>query len=139
MNEIELRYAWAAGFLDGEGCITLGATSPSKYTWNPIVSVCQTHPEPLDELAALFGGKVKLRSYSTSAGTPVYIWVTNGAVNTSNVLEKVLPYLVLKRRQAEIVLEYCKTVGYQGHVGVPNMVFARRRHLVRRLHTTKST
>ncbi len=85
---------WAAGFLDGEGCFSL-LDAPS-------LSVTQKYRGPLDELARMFGGRVRplkgrgwqwaIHSETLRAALPVLI-----------------PYLRLKRRQAEILMEYSAT------------------------------
>ena len=130
MNEIETRYAWAAGFLDGEGCFSLTKT-PRSFT--VVLIVCQCRPEPLDELSALFGGAVYLNSRTTAAGTPIYQWrCPGGAQGIVETIEKVLPYLILKRREAELILQYCKTVTSGGKHLTP-LTHARRRHIHRRL------
>jgi hypothetical protein len=134
MNEAT-EYAWAAGFVDGEGCFIMSANSHNdSYTVGLVVS--QTHPEPLDELARLFGGVVKLRKAPTAAGSPVYIWRIGGVEKLSPVLEEIVPYLKFKQRQAELLLMYCKTVGYD-RTGVPHMVHLRRRHIHRHMTECK--
>jgi hypothetical protein len=107
MNELDL--AWAAGFLDGEGCLTVqectkrGAVRPQ---YQALIDAAQVTPLPLDRLVALFGGQV--RPYRKA-----FYWRLYNA-KTVPVCEQLLPYLVGKRRQAELLLEFAALRGRQG-------------------------
>ena len=101
---------WAAGFLDGESYIGL-SRGVSPKTGRPfhqaIVDVSQIRRAPLDVLASLFEGNVR-------EGTRAYYWRVGGR-NTQAVLRETLPFFVMKRRQAELVLWFCDTMsGKQG-------------------------
>ena len=101
---------WAAGFLDGESYIGL-SRGLSKSTGRPfhqaIIDAAQIRRAPLDVLANLFGGNVR-------EGTRAYYWRVSGR-HTQTALRETLPYFVMKRRQAELVLEFCDTMsGKQG-------------------------
>ena len=98
------QVAWAAGFVDGEGCITIQKSyAPSKQGWHAMslmMRVTQKRRQPLDTLASLFGGEVKpMRS------RPYFDW-TLSAAHTASALREMLPYLVLKRDQADLALEF---------------------------------
>lgn len=107
-NNTELDRAWAAGFVDGEGCITLSECTKKKTgcRWfSAIVDVCQVNRKPLDKLQSIIGGRIRVLKdeYGTA-----YQWRAYGD-NTLVALKRVLPYLVGKRRQAELVIEFQKT------------------------------
>lgn len=56
---LELRYAWAAGIIDGEGSICIGKKSGGYYSL--VMAVGQsgpTIPPMLIELRSLFGGSM---------------------------------------------------------------------------------
>jgi len=108
----ELQRAWAAGFIDGEGCLTVVACTAkgcSREQYQGILDVCQAKPAPLDALVGLFGGGVR------PAGPEGlhYRWRLHGH-QAARVVEAVLPYLVAKRRQAELFLEFCTLKGTRG-------------------------
>jgi len=98
------KIAWAAGFVDGEGCITIQKSyAPSKQGWHAMslmMRVTQKRRQPLDALASLFGG-----SAEPMKSRPYFDW-TISAVQTANALREMLPYLILKRDQAELALEF---------------------------------
>lgn len=107
-NQLEL--AWAAGFIDGEGYI--GTSDCTRKTdksgvrrFSAVVDVSQVKPEPIYKLQQLLGGNV--RAFNTAYGVH-HTWRLYGD-NTIAALRLVIPYLVNKRRQAELVIEFQST------------------------------
>lgn len=101
----QIEIAWAAGFLDGEGYVGLSRCRHKGNTYDHfqvLVDVAQKRPAPLHKLVSLFGGRVVQRKnwYGT-----IFTWRLYGA-RAGVCLGQVLPYLVSKRQQAELVLEY---------------------------------
>lgn len=108
--------AWAAGFMDGEGTFTLlehgtSATHPSQRAVH--VGATQTTREPLEKLASIFGGKVGPLGI-TSAGNQAWQWRIGEARAVEAAITQLLPYLVVKQRDAEIVLEFASTIRRRG-------------------------
>lgn len=97
----ELDYAWAAGFIDGEGTITLALRKNARI--NPVVSVGHTDVRALYALREMFGGQVHTSRSATERHKAVYRWdlSTNQAVAAIKVLR---PYLRLKQAHADVVL-----------------------------------
>jgi uncharacterized FlgJ-related protein len=90
---LDVRTVWAAGFFDGEGCIShspMGGLS---------LHVTQRIREPLLVLQDLFEGGI------CSQGKAWQYYVT-GKERQEYFLHSLLPYLVVKRSQAELALEY---------------------------------
>lgn len=107
MNEMDV--AWAAGFIDGEGCIRIETSFANKDRRRPIamlrVSCGQSVNRPLEKLEELFGGTLTSHparglGYGTS-----YMW-SIAARKAADCLSKLVPYLVVKKRQAELALEF---------------------------------
>jgi hypothetical protein len=113
MTEAELGYA--AGILDGEGCIS-GTGSPDKRMVYVRVSVQQKHPEVVDWLYARFGGmKTERPDRENVLGfSGGYVWQLDNR-QVFRFLELVLPHLVLKQRQAELALAFEATMPGQGN------------------------
>lgn len=133
-NQTELDLAWVAGFVDGEGYIGAhDCTKPSNKTRaiSVLIDVTQVRRLPLDKLHAVLGvgnihanHRMSARGYS---GGPTYTWRAYCG-NAVIALQRLFPFLVLKRRQAEIAIEL-HTTTYQGRRGrkvVPPEVEARR-------------
>lgn len=101
--------AYFAGILDGEGSITVRVLKPrseqSAPNVVPRVAVAMTHRPTLDALAERYGGTVILRSAAerTTHRRPVFVWEARGH-GLAKCLCDVLPYLRIKRTQAEAAL-----------------------------------
>lgn len=115
--------AWIAGFLDGEGCISIRwQRSPrDRHATSSVASVSVSQAEPRTQvlywLRSIFGGGVS--SHGTEKRNPKHNkslhWMCTGQVAVS-VCRVALPHLRLKRRQAELVLEHQATK-LPGHIG----------------------
>lgn len=109
MKTNNLRIAWAAGFIDGEGCISVQdctARGASRRQFQGFVDVAQTKPAPLDELVRLLGGRV--RPYRED-----FYWRLYG-VSAAAAVRRILPYMIGKRQQAELLLEFTALKGTRG-------------------------
>jgi hypothetical protein len=92
--------AWAAGFLDGEGSIGIYMNSGS---YRLMVSAGQkNNVEPLERLLALFGGTIQNNDYGSYA---THYWMISSR-QAGSALKEMLPFLVVKREQAELALEF---------------------------------
>lgn len=109
MNEVEKAYT--AGIIDGEGClsITLHRTKRERQILHRI-SVNNTNKALIEwlvektKLGHLYSYSGVNGYYATGNRKPPYVWtLCAGAVR--ELLPEIMPYLVLKRRQAELMLE----------------------------------
>lgn len=114
-----LELAWAAGFVDGEGHITVTKKherwSPprSKHTGRPrhdgthyqlLLDVCNRNPAPIDKLVELFGGERK-GSRRKGYKANYYTWRVFGN-QAQHALELMLPFFVGKRVLAETCVSF---------------------------------
>lgn len=109
----ETEYAWAAGIIDGEGYIGMTKNKPGvnrriTISFQIRISVRMTHRDTIEKLHSLFGGTFKVCNLRNKTKWKCcYEWYA-GDKCTINVLTLVLPYLVTKKSQAELVLDYRK-------------------------------
>lgn len=112
--------AWAAGFLDGEGCIvirsavdrrwqdgTRGTNGKAYTTFALFVTATQTGadiPPSLKRLQTRYGGGITIHAQRLNR-RPSYTW-TLTARKAEAFLRAVLPYLTEKHEQAQIALAY---------------------------------
>lgn len=100
--------AWAAGFLDADGCVKIQRLA-QKSSKNPAyslrISVGQTRREPLEKFQLLFGGTIYERKMARLTNGVLFEWGLS-AENASKALTRMLPYLVLKRDQAKLGIEF---------------------------------
>lgn len=93
---------WAAGFIDGEGCIH----SPHRRNLN--VGASQVDPRPLLRLRELFGGAIYVNDNPAKRGIRArrlsWSWVVTGR-RAVKVLQELLPYLVVKQEVALLGVE----------------------------------
>ena len=92
--------AWAAGFIDGEGHISIVKRNP--YGFAVRVTVAQQVRLPLDKLQELFGGTVKFQASQGRHG--MWIWLLQGTRELQHALSTLMPHLVLKQEEAAIAL-----------------------------------
>ena len=104
-NINEVTRAYIAGFIDGEGCITITKSKKrrtSSYCYALNVVISNTNLESLELVQRYYGGKiVKLQVHS--------IWVDRYALrigtHKSHMLIKDLTgYFIVKRKQARVAL-----------------------------------
>jgi len=95
--------AYFAGILDGEGCISLHHYNGTKGRYRKTVVVSNNCKELIYWIGSTFGGNVRLIHHSTY----VVEWWSNEAIY--DVLSLVKDYLIVKKRNAEIMLDYIMT------------------------------
>jgi hypothetical protein len=105
-SQEDLAHAWAAGFLDGEGCFYAYPNNRRSYV--ALITASQVVREPLDKLHALYGGSVRFQQEKNKTST--WRW-TLGARNPLRAcIASIHPYLVVKRRQAELLDELAELI-----------------------------
>jgi hypothetical protein len=112
---LDTDYAWAAGFLDGEGCFTVVKSGHDSNVLSPVINCGQTNVDPLMRLQSMFGGNVRQskRKYTSNQSIAHY-WHLTDAASVLRCIDKLLPYLSCKRGEAELLAQICKLVGKRG-------------------------
>lgn len=95
--ERSLQVAWAAGFFDGEGTIAF-AVMASTHSFNLFVS--QKIQEPLEVFQELWRGVI-----TPNRRDDMWVWRAPAETRLSCMTE-MLPFLVVKRKQMELALEW---------------------------------
>lgn len=100
--------AWAAGFLEGEGCF---AAAGGKYPSNALTA-SQSEPEQLHKLSSLFGGRVRQRPRHTTSKLskkPMWEWGVYGP-RAAGVMMTIYKFMSEHRkRQILVTLNKWKT------------------------------
>ena len=105
---LDTDVAWAAGFFDGEGSVTGRIASwQGRSNLDLRLQVGQVKPEPLEKFLALFGGHLYLQKAQHKGWSDIYRWWVGGSARVQPVLVSMLPYLTVKRPQAEVGIELC--------------------------------
>ncbi len=107
-NWTEAELAYFAGIVDGEGCIQL-RHGVRKHIFASILTITNTDPRLIEWIRSRFGGFVYAHGAAKGNRKPSYQWVSSrGEVVT--VLQAILPFMIVKRSQAELLLAYRATV-----------------------------
>jgi len=101
---------YVAGVLDCDGSIWIGANRKNKHVQYTLrVSVTNTRPALPQWFADHFGGKALTYRKNSERWKDEYRWQASG-LTALPVLQLCLPYLVIKRRQALVGLEFASTI-----------------------------
>ena len=104
------RKCYVAGVIDGEGTITVAIRkSPKNILPNmtPMVLVSNSNKDLIDYLHPLLLGSTLKTAKENEIRKSVFQIQIAKLLDVEALLTQILPYLMVKRRQAELVLEYC--------------------------------
>ena len=103
---MKLDISYIAGFVDGEGCISIYGLKDVR------LSIVNTNLEILKDIQEYFGyGQIrkKSRTPKDKVRKVAYTYEVWGR-QTQKILEQLLPYLRQKQRQAQVALEFCDLI-----------------------------
>ncbi len=103
----ETDIAWAAGFIDGEGCLQIRDCGTQDYYAR--IAATQLDKRPLVVLQQLFGGGI----YNQNAGASQ--WELDGARKCLPVLMKIQPFLRVKDRECWLLIKFCELLIASGY------------------------
>ncbi|MEK9206967.1 MAG: hypothetical protein AAB922_00670 [Patescibacteria group bacterium] len=130
MNTKELL-AYTAGLIDGEGYIGLIPHPVTKNSYSPKVKVASTTIELVQFLHDNYGGHLdKLRAYSQPNRKMSAMWTLSNGINVGPFLKKLLPYLRVKNKQANLILEYIEKYTYKKMRGTEKEYVSHERFLI---------
>lgn len=122
--------AYAAGIIDGEGCIRIGRytnTKTGKIGYRGMIQVGMTNRLAIEWLKDNLGGNFYVGRTSYDRRKPCFNWIMRAA-DGAKLLSALLPYLIVKREHADLFIEFHKTVGkHLGRHGVPRLLNDKRR------------
>lgn len=120
MNELEQRYAWAAGLLEGEGCFSLYKRKSRRNTFDAAIHCEMSDEDVVRRLPLIFGvGTVNLRLNKNNRRTdsvrkPTWIWSVQNKQHVLEVLLRVMPYLGSRRlEKAKELVTNIEERGYE--------------------------
>lgn len=110
-----IKLGYIAGIIDGEGSIMLvGARHKSfmeqykrRYpSYYPTLRVGMIEREPLDLLVEITGKGKVAQEKSYHRQRPMHRWTVYRKDDVYKVLKMIEPHLIVKRKQAQLLLEY---------------------------------
>ena len=118
--------AYLAGIIDGEGCIGINRNHnhtqrhrTPRYSIDVVVT--NTSADLMLKLQEWFPASLRLRRKEREYWRECWRWVISGG-KARKLLEFVLPYLIVKQKQAELALLYLDSVtpyNNRGHKAMP--------------------
>lgn len=118
-----IDWAYAAGIIDGEGCVTASHNGTSSYLQ---ITVSMKPTVIVDWLYELFGGK----RYTHTRGKygELHYWVLSGRASQT-FLVGIQPYMKLKGAQVRLGLAFVDTIGEAG-IPMEDKVMLLRQHII---------
>jgi len=102
MNKKDLIYS--AGFIDGEGCLTTG----HKFAFR--LTISSTDKSILEWLQSKFKGNINNQWLPKNPNhNMAWKWVLCKKSDLLTFLLAIIPYLKLKKSQAQLIINYMKT------------------------------
>ena len=93
--------AYIAGIVDGEGSVGVHGRSPARpASYSIRIGVIMTSPIPPKLCYEVFGGTLEMEKRTTKTGKFLYRWNVY-CTKAASVLERLLPYLRVKKAAAE--------------------------------------
>lgn len=105
--------AYTAGIIDGEGCITI-LNKPDCHSDKVYVDVTNTNQWICEWLKMQFGGRVRTCKPHKLTWRPTFKWYIEGN-RAMEFLRLIIPYLNIKKTNAEVVIAYQSKRKMGGH------------------------
>ena len=138
------QIAYLAGLIDGEGCLYIGNVKQGKYgnglQWHSMLKITSCDEELIIWLENTFGGSKDSRYRWTSKQKftrPVYNWQATGPM-LDYILPIVKPYLIIKKKQCDVMLRYRLTSKNIGSKRLSDEVIAQRLLLMSEMRNLNS-
>tara|TARA_R110000868_G_C10943864_1_gene767308 strand:- start:2000 stop:2833 length:834 start_codon:yes stop_codon:yes gene_type:complete len=103
MDEIELAYA--AGYIDGDGCFYIGEIKTSPY-FQDTFSIISTHIDNIEWFKNRFDGSIQAKISRQKNRAPSYHFVFNKSGYES--INDIYPFLIEKQNECKIFLNFRK-------------------------------
>ena len=102
----KLTAAYVAGLVDGEG--SLGIQKEDRK-YQARIRVCMTDEFIIKWLYESFGGYFSTRTFNNDKWKTAYEWDIHSNRLVKPFLDKIYPYLRVKKKQAEVIKEFQRT------------------------------
>ena len=139
----KIDYAYAAGIIDGEGCICITDASPTNkggQSWKISVEVSVCSKQMIDKMVGILGGRCRLLAVRPCMHYVQYRWTLYGK-KAYDALKKVKPYLTEKKTQADLAINFyihqsrCK---YYAGKKLSKEIISKRKAMQQRLKESKT-
>lgn len=135
--------AYLAGIIDGEGCISIAHINPYTQKGNFILKITCSMAYPAPAVVLLqqtFGGAIfdKTIKASVNVLNPKRLIVCEiASINAKNALTLMLPYLKVKKAEAELGLEFLASRILSNGKKLSNVELSKREDFFNRMKALK--
>ena len=143
MTNTPEEWAYLAGIIDGEGYLSAGWNNKDGYVKGIGINVTSIDECLIDWLIEKFGGRKDYRG-KTSSRNAAFRWHIERRELLRNILVNTLPYLVIKRRQAGVMLTLVDHLDNRPHLlyetptSRANEVERKRRKIIRFIFNSRA-
>ena len=137
LKNYKLEMAYLAGLFDGEGCITIRRNSSKGKQLALDCALGMTNQYVPNLFQFHFQGSVSFCKGRKENHNNSWLWQIS-ARKALAFLEEILPYLRLKRAEAELAIAFQKRLKWQGGVPVTDAEWAYREAQKVLLHSLKT-
>lgn len=116
----DTQIAYFAGLLDGEGCVRIGIFKNlnKEIRYRAYMVIAMTDLKPINWLIKIVGGKKYTdKKFKKGNSKICHCWNMNSQEG-SEILQRALPYLLVKKKQAINFIKFSKTLTGQGGKGI---------------------
>lgn len=101
--------AYAAGYIDGDGCFYIGTYETSNETiYEYSIQVCSVKKGSTDWLKKTFGGNIRIKEAPGNRKVP-HVWTIKGE-ESLKFAKAIHPYLAEKQMECSIYIEFAWTI-----------------------------
>ena len=134
---LDLKHAFLAGLVEGDCCIILRAhkdTRKSKgVAFGMYLKVSNTKKELIDFLGDNYGGNVSPGWQPKGRKSFMYEWTMYGN-KAKSLLSRIYPYLVSKKKQAELAVRFQDLLNTSVGVSYSQADYNERTEMVKEMH-----
>lgn len=118
----EVEMAYTAGIIDGDGSFSLLLhKSSTKNSWRsfyePCIQLSNAFKGMSEFLHEKFGGSLRIKKPQQEHHKILYVWSLRSRDGCKKMIERILPYLKLKKDQANLMLQFFKIDHFDQHEG----------------------
>lgn len=111
-----IEWAYLAGIIDGEGCVTVNESKPNRKNFSPrfrlVLKITNTSEHLISWVHERFAGYIYLSHAIGQHKATKNCWTVSWmGGNAEEILKGCFPYLIVKKYQAELAFKLREMVG----------------------------
>jgi len=99
----DIEMAYIAGILDGDGSFSV---LKSHNSYHPCIQLSNAFKGMSEYLFDKFQGSKRIKKPQQIHHKVLYVWSVRGLKSAKNVLDKIIPFLILKKERAKYMLDF---------------------------------